>query len=100
MSTYTDTPVNQFDSVYHNALLHILNKGEDRGDRTGTGTRSIFGLTMNFDISQSFPAITTKKLAIGGVLGELLWMVEGSGDDNRLKQLSPARADGRTIWTR
>lgn len=99
MSTYADTPVNEFDRVYHNALDHIIHQGEDRGDRTGTGTRSVFGLSMDFDISKQFPAITTKKLAIGGVLGELLWMVEGSGDDNRLRELSPARADGRTIWT-
>jgi thymidylate synthase len=54
---------------------------------------------MSFDISEKFPALTTKKLAMGGVVGELLWIVEGSGDDNRLKELSPARKDGKTIWT-
>ena len=90
---------NPFDEEYHNALREILRDGEFRNDRTGTGTRSIFGLNMNFDISERFPAITTKKLAIGGVLGELLWFIEGSGDDNRLRELCPPRKDGRTIWT-
>lgn len=91
--------INDFDETYSRLLDQILRTGEDREDRTGTGTRSIFGVHMDFDISERFPALTTKKLAFGGVKGELLWMIEGSGDDNRLRELSPKRADGRTIWT-
>ena len=91
--------LNNVDKVYHDTLRDILENGNERGDRTGTGTISKFGVQMRFDLKEGFPAITTKKLAFGGVTGELLWMIEGSSDDNRLKELSPARKDGRTIWT-
>lgn len=93
------TVINKFEQEYFRVAIDILQNGEDRADRTGTGTRSLFGVDMTFDISQTFPALTTKQLAFGGVIGELLWMIEGSGDDNRLRELSPKRADGRTIWT-
>ncbi len=66
------TKLNEFDNAYHDALIYILGHGESRSDRTGTGTKSVFGLQMDFDISEKFPAITTKKLAFGGVIGELL----------------------------
>ncbi|MDQ1299344.1 MAG: Thymidylate synthase, partial [Patescibacteria group bacterium] len=67
-----------------------------RDDRTGTGTRALFGLQMRFNMKDGFPAITTKKLAFKAVKSELLWILEGSGDDNRLKELNGSE---KTIWT-
>ena len=69
---------------YHDMLQDILTNGEDVNDRTGTGTRSIFGYQMRFDLSTGFPAVTTKKLAWKAVVGELLWFLEGSTDERRL----------------
>lgn len=81
---------------YLDALRNIMENGVDRGDRTGTGTRALFGLQMRFNMKDGFPAITTKKLAFKAVKSELLWIIEGSGDDNRLKELNGSE---RTIWT-
>ncbi len=81
---------------YLDILKEILETGVDRGDRTGTGTRALFGKTMRFDLSQGFPAVTTKKLAFKAVKSELLWFLEGSNDDNRLKELNGSE---KTIWT-
>lgn len=81
---------------YLDILREILETGVDRGDRTGTGTRALFGKTMRFDLSQGFPAVTTKKLAFKAVKSELLWFLEGSNDDNRLKELNGSE---KTIWT-
>ena len=66
---------------YLNALKNILENGDERPDRTGVGTKSIFGLQMRFDLNEGFPAVTTKKLAWKAVVSELLWFIEGSGDD-------------------
>lgn len=89
---------------YHNMLEDILINGEDVNDRTGVGTRSIFGYQMRFDLSAGFPAITTKKLAWKAVVGELLWMLEGSTDERRLAELTHGKhraelAGKSTIWT-
>ena len=86
---------------YLNALKDILENGEDRPDRTGTGTRSIFGLQMRFDLSEGFPAITTKKLAWRAMVSELLWFIEGSGDELRLREIlhGNRHTDKKTIWT-
>lgn len=89
---------------YHDLLEHILEHGEDVNDRTGVGTRSVFGHQMRFNLSAGFPAVTTKKLAWRAVVGELLWFLEGSTDERRLAELTfgKHRADlvGRsTIWT-
>lgn len=81
---------------YLDALKNILENGVDREDRTGTGTRALFGLQMRFDMREGFPAVTTKKLAFKAVKSELLWILEGSGDDNRLKELNGSE---KTIWT-
>jgi thymidylate synthase len=86
---------------YHELLTDILNNGEERNDRTGVGTISVFGRQMRFDLTQGFPAVTTKKLAWKAVVSELLWFLEGSGDERRLAEILYGRPDsGRnTIWT-
>jgi len=60
---------------YHNALKHVLGNGEDVSDRTGVGTRSVFGYQMRFDLGDGFPAVTTKRLAWKSVVGELIWFL-------------------------
>ena len=86
---------------YLNALKQILEDGEDRPDRTGVGTKSIFGLQMRFDLAQGFPAVTTKKLAWRACVSELLWFIEGSGDENRLKEIlhGDRYSEKKTIWS-
>jgi len=86
---------------YLNALKNILDNGDDRPDRTGVGTKSIFGLQMRFDLSEGFPAVTTKKLAWKSVVSELLWFIEGSGDEFRLKEILHGNrySDKKTIWS-
>lgn len=84
------------EQTYLDALKQIMEKGVDRDDRTGTGTRALFGLQMRFNMADGFPAITTKKLAFKAVKSELLWFLEGSTDDNRLKELNGSE---KTIWT-
>jgi len=86
---------------YLNALNNILTNGEYREDRTGVGTKGVFGLQMRFDLSKGFPAITTKKLAWRSVVSELLWFIEGSGDEFRLREILHGErySDKKTIWT-
>lgn len=81
---------------YHDILRQVLNDGIDREDRTGVGTRSLFGLQMRFDLQEGFPAVTTKKLAWKAVVSELLWFIEGSGDERRLAEINSSPT---TIWT-
>lgn len=85
---------------YHDLLKDILNNGEVKDDRTKVGTLSVFGRTLRFDLRKGFPAITTKKLAWRSVVGELLWMIEGSGDERRLCEIVHGTKDDKvTIWT-
>lgn len=85
---------------YHELLKDILENGETKDDRTGVGTRSVFGRSLRFDLRTGFPAITTKKLAWRAVKGELLWFIEGSGDERRLAEITHGDKDGNvTIWT-
>ncbi len=85
---------------YLTALRDILETGTRRDDRTGVGTLSKFGLQQRYDLSQGFPAVTTKKLAWNAVAGELLWMIEGSGDERRLAEITHGtRHAVVTIWT-
>ncbi len=81
---------------YLDLLREVMEHGTDRADRTGTGTRAIFGKQLRFNMADGFPAVTTKKLAFKAVKSELLWLVEGSTDDNRLKELNGSE---KTIWT-
>jgi thymidylate synthase len=87
--------------AYLDALKNILENGDDRPDRTGTGTRSIFGLQMRFDLTEGFPAVTTKKLAWRAVVSELLWFLEGSNDELRLREILHGEryTEKRTIWS-
>lgn len=86
-------------------LLHsVKENGLDRPDRTGTGVRGVFGNQMRFDLQQSFPLLTTKKIDLKSVSSELLWFIEGSGDERRLAEIryGKPRAEltgKRTIWT-
>lgn len=80
---------------YLDALKDILENGVDRPGRNGD-TRTLFALPMRFNMDDGFPAVTTKKLAFRSVTSELLWFLEGSGNDNRLKEIVGRE---RTIWT-
>lgn len=86
---------------YLDLLRDVLENGDEKPDRTGTGTLSKFGSQIRFDLTKGFPAVTTKKLAWKAVVSELLWFIEGSGDENRLKELlhGDRNSDKKTIWT-
>jgi len=86
---------------YLDALRDILENGDQRPDRTGIGTISKFGVNMRFDLTEGFPAVTTKKLAWKAVVSELLWFIEGSGDEFRLREIlhGDRYSDRSTIWT-
>ena len=86
--------------IYNDALKEILEKGVDRKGRNAV-TRARFAIQMRFNLEDGFPAVTTKQLAFNGVKGELLWFLEGSNSDERLKEIMgkdgiPAK---HTIWT-
>jgi thymidylate synthase len=89
---------------YLDSLQYVLDNGEVCSDRTGVGTRSVFGMQMRFDLREGFPAVTTKKLAWKAVVGELLWFLEGSTDERRLAEITYGKhrvelVDRSTIWT-
>jgi len=90
---------------YLDALQYILDNGEDVKDRTGVGTRTVFGYQMRFPLSFSeFPAVTTKRLAWKSVVSELLWFLEGSSNERRLAEILYEKPreeleDKTTIWT-
>jgi len=92
---------------YHDLIKKILTTGSKRDDRTGIGTIGLFGEQLRFDLTKGFPAITTKKLAWKAVVSELLWFIEGSGDERRLAEILYGDREARTdhgilkptIWT-
>jgi thymidylate synthase len=87
--------------AYLDALKDILENGDSRPDRTGVGTISKFGVQMRFDLTEGFPAVTTKKLAWKACVSELLWFIEGSGDEFRLREIlhGDRKSEKKTIWT-
>jgi len=87
--------------TYLDALDYVLKNGTTRTDRTGTGTISVFGMQQRYNLAESFPAVTTKKLAWKSTVSELLWFIEGSGDERRLAEIlhGTRGPDKKTIWT-
>ncbi len=87
--TNTPRPIR---SQYEDFMRHVYAHGTPKTDRTGTGTKSVFGYQMRFDLNEGFPLVTTKKVHLKSIITELLWFLQGSSDNNWLRER------GVTIW--
>ena len=89
----------QADTTYLNLLQYILDNGTDKSDRTGTGTRSVFGYQMRFNLQEGFPLLTTKRIPFKLVASELLWFIKGDTNIRYLLQNNNHIWDGATRST-
>ena len=84
--------MNQIDRQYEDLLAKIMREGAEKSDRTGTGTRSLFGAQLRYDLSKGFPLITTKRVHMKSIVGELLWFLSGDSNVRWLQE------NGVRIW--
>ena len=84
--------MNQIDRQYEDLLAKIMREGAEKSDRTGTGTRSLFGAQLRYDLSKGFPLITTKRVHMKSIIGELLWFLSGDSNVHWLQE------NGVRIW--
>lgn len=84
--------MNQIDRQYEDLLAKIMREGTEKSDRTGTGTRSLFGAQLRYDLSKGFPLITTKRVHMKSIIGELLWFLSGDSNVHWLQE------NGVRIW--
>ena len=92
MTTATPAPARPIRTQYEDLMRHVFTHGVDKGDRTGTGTKSVFGHQMRFDLTEGFPLVTTKKVHLRSIVQELLWFLTGSSSNHWLTER------GVTIW--